>query len=465
VHKNDMKKVLLLNPPGSRHFIRDYYCSHISKGMYYWPALDLLVLSGFLQEHFEVYVLDAVIDRKNKESTHTRIKQISPDYIISMAAAVSWKQDMQFLNKVRSYSDAPIIISGDYPLAEPEKIISDYHFIDAVLLDFVDSDLIDFMLGHKNKGLRNIFYGQERCKKHEFSGKEFSIALPRHELFPLKSYHLPHILHHPFAVIMTDFGCPFHCTYCPFEKIGYKTRNIDNVLVELKYLSELGIKELWLRDQSFGSNMDHALEFCKAVNSIKKPFSWSCEMRVDAANDKLLEKMKASGCHTVMFGVETANEDILRAHKKGITINQVKLAFMAAKKYNIKTLAHFIIGLEGENFESQKKLIDFCLMLDPDYASFNIAAPLWNTSFRQKLKRDGVISGMDIEVDSSDSYPVWQGYGLSRSDMWMFHHRALKKFYFRPKFIWNQMKCLRTPYRFRSVVTEGLNLIKKTMFR
>ena len=43
-----VKKVLLLNPPGDRLYIRDQFCSHVSKGTYYWQPLDLLMISARL---------------------------------------------------------------------------------------------------------------------------------------------------------------------------------------------------------------------------------------------------------------------------------------------------------------------------------------------------------------------------------------------------------------------------------
>ena len=56
-----VRKVLLLNPPGDRLYIRDQFCSHVSKGTYYWQPLDLLMISGRLHaEGFELAVVDAI---------------------------------------------------------------------------------------------------------------------------------------------------------------------------------------------------------------------------------------------------------------------------------------------------------------------------------------------------------------------------------------------------------------------
>ncbi|MBM3250598.1 MAG: hypothetical protein FJZ09_07200, partial [Candidatus Omnitrophica bacterium] len=148
-----MKRVLLLNPPGDRYFIRDYYCSHISKGSYYWMPLDLLVLSGVLKGRFEVHVLDAIVRRLSAETSLRAIKKSDPDCVISVAGAVSWNQDMDFLSRVKALCDVPLVISGDYPLADPGGVIRAHPFVDAVLTDFTDSEIVDFIEGEKTSCL------------------------------------------------------------------------------------------------------------------------------------------------------------------------------------------------------------------------------------------------------------------------------------------------------------------------
>ena len=56
-------RVLLLNPPGRQRYLRDYYCSTVSKAGYYWHPIDLLMQSAFLRDKAEVHVLDAVAHR------------------------------------------------------------------------------------------------------------------------------------------------------------------------------------------------------------------------------------------------------------------------------------------------------------------------------------------------------------------------------------------------------------------
>lgn len=455
-----MKKVLLLNPPGNNYFIRDYYCSHLSKGRYYWPPLDLLCLSGILKDNFAVTVLDALVENIDYAETRSFIRKLTPDCVISLAAAVSWGSDIKFLSRLKDDGEFLIVVSGDYPLAQPAEVVRDYPFIDAVLLDFTDSQVDRFINREQKNGLKNVYTKYDNGNPAVIIQKSFSLPVPSHELFPLKLYHLPHIFHHPYTTIMTDFGCPFYCTFCPFERIGYKTRDLDSIAKELEYIASLNIKELWLRDQSFGSIRDHALGFCNILKDVKKRFLWSCEMRVDAAEHELLTRMKKCGCHTVMFGVESANEEILNRHKKGTTIRQIENAFRLAKNIGLKTVAHFIFGLAGENLESQGKIMDFCLSLNPDYASFNVANPLWNTQFREEAIKNNWLMDKSIEVDCSCSYPVWETDKLKRSEIWEMRKLALRRFYLRPSYIINRIRNAETIYQYYTLLREGLFFLR-----
>lgn len=455
------KKILLLNPPSQgKYFIRDYYCSQVSKGRYCWPPLDLLILSGILKEHFEVHALDASVSGLNCEAALKAIGEIGPDAVISVVGAASWKSDMDFLKAVKDLRQPFMVVSGDYPLAKPE-MIRDYDHLDAVLMDFTQSDIVKLLREERGSHLKNIYTREDQGAPVVCSAKTFYVPVPDHAAFPLRKYHLPHINHHPFATLMTDFGCPFACAFCPFERIEYKLRPVENIKDELHQLKSLGIRELWLRDQSFGSVRQHAIDFCELLATFGRFFFWSCEMRADAADEELLKKMKEAGCHTVMFGVESAKDEVLSRHAKKITRAQIEAAFVRARKVGLKILAHFIFGLSGEDLRSQEEILSFSLVLDPDYAVFNVAAPLWNTSFRDEVTKKGWLIAEDIDVDSSDTYPTWESPELCRRDVWRVREMAIRKFYLRPAFLWRQLRGVRSFYQARILVKEGWCFLKK----
>jgi len=87
------EKVLLLNPPGKLPYIRDYYCSKVSKGSYIYPPTDLVVLSGIIAEKYDVAVLDAMVRGMDAGLCMTEIGNISPKAIVALAGAVSYIQE------------------------------------------------------------------------------------------------------------------------------------------------------------------------------------------------------------------------------------------------------------------------------------------------------------------------------------------------------------------------------------
>jgi len=127
------EKVLLLNPPGKLPYIRDYYCSKVSKGSYIYPPTDLVVLSGIIAEKYDVAVLDAMVRGMDAGLCMTEIGNISPKAIVALAGAVSYHEDAPFLENIKRRYDIPIIVTGDLFLEDGEIILKNYPFLDAIL--------------------------------------------------------------------------------------------------------------------------------------------------------------------------------------------------------------------------------------------------------------------------------------------------------------------------------------------
>ena len=455
-----MKRVLLLNPPADPPVSRDYYCGHFTKGRYDWPPLDLLVMSGVLSGPFEVHVLDAVVEKLNPDEAHARIDALRPDAVVALTAAVSWTSDMAFLARLTEESPTPLLISGDYARAEPEAVLAQQPFIEAVILDFTENDASAFLAGERGPGLRNL-YTRAHSGAPEINGsRTFRYPTPRHELFPLKRYRMPQSLHHPAVPMLTDFGCPFACDFCFMERVKHRLRDMENGAEELAALRTLGIRELFLSDQSFGSHAAHAREVCQTLRAVGRGrFTWAASMRVDAARPDLLQLMREAGCHTLMLGVETATQEVLDDHRKGTTTDQIRCAFAVARSMGFRTLAHFMIGLTGEDEESLERLVEFAIALDPDIASFNIAAPAWNTSFGDRVRGEGWRRAEGVEIAGSAAAPVWEQPGLPVDTIVRLRDEAVRRFYMRPGYILKQLARVRSTYQLRTLFREGIGML------
>ncbi len=457
-------KLLLLNPPGKKIYFRDYYCSKVSKAKYYYHPLDLVYLSGRL--NFKLKVIDAIAEVMSPQNCLSEIKKFSPDIIIFLISAPSYSTDVDFMSAVKQVlPESKIIGTGDIYRDLREDAFSTNKFLDAIFTDFSTGEIIKYIENANQQVINNVIY---RYKGKIISGPEkhykgtFSMGIPRWDLFNIDAYNFPFARKKKFATVLTDFGCPYSCTYCPISTLGYKVRELDEVIQEIKLLKSIGVNELFIRDQTFGVNKKRTLELCKRMIHENLNLSWTAFTRVDVVNEEIILEMKKAGCHTIMFGIETLNENLLKKYKKDITIEQIKNALILCKKKGIRTVGTFIIGLPGDTPETIQYTIDMATEMPLDFASFNIATPRFGTSFRSDAKNMGIIDETKIDRESSKSVPIWKGQEMTNEEIFYWHKKAIKDFYLRPKYILKRIKSIKTYFELVQTIREGIYLLKGT---
>lgn len=455
-----MARVLLLNPPGEKLYFRDQHCSGISKGYYYWPPIDLIMLSGILAQEHDIKVIDGIVEKMSYYECLEVIKGFEPGFIVFLTGLASWLGDFAYMERVKLETGSVLIGVGDILLWESEDYLAKYSFLDAALLDFTSPSVLQYLAGTK-EGLTDICYrrGEEIIRTPLGSSKEFTVPVPKHELFPLDKYRIPHGKQRPFTSLLTTYGCPYSCSYCIAEKIPFKYRSLENIMTELDSLVALGVKELFIKDFTFGAPRQVSEDFCKVLIERYPGLSWICSSRANVLDEKMLSLMKKAGCHTIQFGVESASQDLLDENNKMISLPQIKEIFASCRRLGIKTLSHFILGLPGETEESLLSTIRLAKELNCDYASFNIAIPLPGTTMKKKCIDNNWLQGNLDEMDASVMYPVIQTPYLSRDRLWQLRNQAIKSFYGRPSYMVRKLLDIRTPKDFFSLCREGVSVL------
>ena len=460
-----MSKILLLNPPGSRPYLRDYYCSKVAKADYLYEPTDLLLLSGRLAEHYEVEVLDCIALGMQGQEALQRIRAARPDVIVFLSGAVSWHEDRVFLKEVKRLNRAILVGSGDLFLEDGVQILADNDFLDGLLLDFTTSDILDYLEHNSENQHHNMIYRQNggivQGPLKRARNSTFEIPPPRHDLFPHHRYHYPTVKRPPFATVLTDYGCPYHCRFCVMGKLGYKVRPVNDVLDELEVLAHTGFREIYFNDQTFGALRERTLALCEGMRQRKLQFGWQAWTRVDLVDEQLLKVMRTAGCHTLLFGVESANENTLKSQNKGYSLEKVRRAFFLCRQLGIRTMATFIIGLPGETEDDIHNTIRFALELDPDYASFNVLVPRATTDTRREALEKGWIQESSVSLDQSGTLPVMGNEHLSGPDVWRLKNKAVRSFYARPGYWWRRLKSMSTFYELRRNLGNAWSLLRR----
>jgi len=443
-------------------YVRDYFCSKISKADYINAPIDLVMISGVLNTgEFDLKVIDAVAEKIPTSACFQEISGFNPDAIIILIGSASLAEDKEFLKNLKEKTSAEIFVIGDFLLTESKSFLEEFAFIKGVILNFISDGIYWQLKKEKEKikdmavreGVNIIFYPKS-------AAKSFSVNMPLHEQFIKKPYRMPFVRKYPFATTIMSYACPYRCTFCVMNTLPYVERDLDNLFAELDYLKSLGVKEILFLDQTIGLNRNRHVEFLKRMIDKNYCFGWFGFTRVDVIDEEIMKMMKKAGCHTLWFGVETSSDETLRAYGKGYTKKQVLGAFAVAKKVGIKTLATFLIGLPEETKETIEDTIKFSKELNPDYASFSFAVPRFGTKLREKAVKSGLVSDNDKTMDQSGRRITMGTISLSKRDMQKLKRKAILGFYLRPSYILKRLRSLKSFTELKINWQNFLSLIK-----
>ena len=154
-------------------------------------------------------------------------------------------------------------------------------------------------------------------------------------------------------------SCPNRCTFC-FHPSGsrYRQRSVENILSEIRYLVEnYDVRYICMEDELFARDKERIRFFCRALK--KMNLNWHGYFRIDDVDEELVGIIKDSTCKAMYFGVESADNNVLKSMRKNITIEQTERALAMVHEANIPFLGNLIFGDVEETFESASKTIDW----------------------------------------------------------------------------------------------------------
>ena len=458
-------RVLLLNPPAEETVLRDYFCSKTTKSNYLYPPIDLVMLSGILASEHEVAVLDAVAERLSPRVAEARIEALAPEVIVSLVASVTWPEDRAFLAD-QARRGRRVLVIGDVLQEDAARRLADEPWIEAALHDFTSRDVLAHLAGRASAPGRMTVRGSDAAPREAAvrrkPDREYRVPRPLHELFPERGYRFSFARSSRFASVLTDWGCPYPCTFCVMSTLGFSTRPVADVLEEIDSLRARGVRELFFLDQTFGVRRERALELCSAFAQ-RGDLSWTAFTRPDTGAEALLRAMRAGGCHTGILGVESASDEVLRATRKGYSTDQVGGAFERARAAGLRTVGTFLIGLPEETGETLDATLEWALRLDPDFLSLNVAVPRFSTPFRRDMLASGRAQREELVMDQAGSTASMPTAALDREQVTRLKRRAVRRFYLRPSYLWRRVRALRSLHELKSQAREGFALLARNL--
>ena len=212
--------------------------------------------------------------------------------------------------------------------------------------------------------------------------------------------------------IETHRGCLGSCTFCQVPRFfgrSIRSRSIENIVDEVKEMKRLGVKRVAISGGTgslFGYrnkiNREAFVEMIRSLSQILGKRNLSVpDMRVDLVDETVLEAVRDYTIGWVFFGLESGSDRILRAMRKGVTVEDNLRAVELAKSLGVKVGGSFIVGYPGETREDFEETMSFVeeSMLDDVFVS--IAEPIPGTPLSAQV--------LDMPKDVLALYQEHQG--------------------------------------------------------
>ncbi|MFQ5874697.1 MAG: B12-binding domain-containing radical SAM protein [Dehalococcoidia bacterium] len=236
------------------------------------------------------------------------------------------------------------------------------------------------------------------------------IPFPAWDLFPMEVYLKGEKLGFEFPArsmnIISSRGCPFRCSYCFHGLFGYKFRyrSPENTIAEMRYLRDTyDVHGIVFSDDLFVTNRKRTVNLCDKLIESGLGLRWMSNARVDLVDEDLLRKMKAAGCHSIFFGLESGSQRMLDSMKKGTKVEQAEKALKACRAVGLPANGYFIIGLPGETRETVRETVEFCKRLGLE-VDFNVATPLPDTPLYAQSVELGKIGEVPAVLEKWDAW-------------------------------------------------------------
>ncbi len=498
----DAVDILLVNPPtpdGGLWIRTQHRVGRRTRENMVWPQVSLAQMAALLHPTYKVKIVDANAERMGWPEFTKILDKYQPKYYFTQLTAPTLENDMYgvFLAKSRG---ATTIAFGTHITPIPVETMRPYPALDIGLIgepDLTIRDLLDNLENRIEERQANILklfdkhdptYEPARSEDGSLDMRKIKgivwrengeiilnmprpfvsdlddMPIPMHELLPLEQYRMP-MMKGPFTFIVPSRGCTAGCTYC-IKHVSYqysvRLRSPKLIMEELWKLKELGLNYIHMYADLFTVSRDQVMELCQLMIDEKININWMSNSRVDYVDEEMLQMMAKAGNFMIAWGLESANEQILKDARKGADPAKARRALTWAKNAGIMNWGYFIIGLPGETEQTIRQTIDYAKALPLDIALFHVAAPYPGTPFFFKVvenkwfRPDTRWEQVDMDKGTVLDYPE-----LSAERLLYWQKRAFREWAVRPGPVMTYLKMLFSdPQTFKSALDVGMQTFK-----
>jgi len=360
-----MVRFLLVNPPSPERLGS--------------PLLGLsYVAASALAEGAEVRVIDAAARRfpHDEDWILAEAEAFRPD-VVGVALFTRWVLPAYRLAGRLAELDALLVAGGAHATVLPEETLE--HGFDAAVVGEAEVSIRAL--------LRAVDEGRSPADVPGVVARDPGGAVRRGPPSPLlrdlDSLPMPHTAYPLFdpewyvegggevipGGVLTSRGCPARCTFCANYVTGrkFRHRSATNVIEELiDGHARTGQTFFPFWDDALTADRRRLGDLCRAFEE-EVPFElrWSAITRANFVTPEHLRAMRRAGLAVANYGVESGDDDVLAAIRKGVTTAQVERALEWSKEEGLRTAANFMLGFPQESPAALERTLRFMERIAP----------------------------------------------------------------------------------------------------
>ncbi len=395
------------------------------------PNLGILYIIGYAKPRLPNVEFTYLEPFLSMDEHLAKVKAIKPDvYAISFTTP---RRELSFetISKVKALGlDMLMVAGGAHPTIDPHDVLNNTAVEVCIvgegeettteLLKKVQNrepvtDVVGTVNKQKNNGVRPLL------KDIDF--------FPAWNMVDFNNYDVAVSKKKRMAYMLPIRGCPNYCTYCSnpvwkLEKPWIRQRSPKSIADEVQYLYGRGIREIYLRSDTFNVDIKWCLQVCDEIAKLNlKGITFQCNLRADKLTDELAKRFSDIHVWLVHIGLESANDRVLKGIGKNATQADNVHTLELLKKYRIKVYGFLMLynawesngKLEYETLQEVNNTLDFAKLCLRDnlieYISWSITNPIIGSKLYHIAKKYG-IDAYNVKIGNCMHLP-----GISEEQM------------------------------------------------
>jgi radical SAM superfamily enzyme YgiQ (UPF0313 family) len=230
------------------------------------------------------------------------------------------------------------------------------------------------------------------------------VPIPARELFDYLQYsdHARGFVE-PQTGAMFSRGCPGKCKFCGAAETTVRWRNLDNVLQEMHQVADMGIKNVFVMDDTYTVNRARILDLSRRLQEegISDRLTFQVQLRLDQIDPEVCDALYASGVRYVGPGIESGNQAIIDAIGKGPKESRQHMLekVRMLQQYDWHVRCSYVLGMTDETEQQMRDTIEFAKILTDNPGmrakhenAFTILVPYPDSPLWHVAKERGIVT-------------------------------------------------------------------------